>query len=131
MERDIDEYEIDSSTNVEIERGTLTVQEAQWLKANGVLRITGYKNETGKATNVVLDVEKLSRIAFEFDLLQQVASSVQTEILEAFRRSTDNTLTTSEIAQLTDRPKSSVSRALGQLTEKGKLQKVQSGVYRS
>jgi predicted transcriptional regulator of viral defense system len=82
-------------------------------------------------TRIKLDVEEIARIAFEFDLLKQVASTVEIEILETFRNSEDSTLTTSEIAQATGRPKSSVSRALSRLVEKTKLDKVQAGVYRT
>lgn len=130
MPYNFDQFEVSEETEIKITEGSLTIEEYEWLRSNGVFQIDGHQTNTGVATTAKLDVEKLSRIAFEYDLLKQAASSVETDILGTFRQSDDRTLTTSEIARRTDRPKSSVSRALGRLTEKKKLSKVQAGVYR-
>ncbi|WP_442903409.1 hypothetical protein [Halobacterium sp. KA-4] len=49
--------------------------------------------------------------------------------MEVFRRTSDDVLTTVQLADATDRPKSSISRALLRLVEKNKLHRVQAGVY--
>ncbi|WP_136591620.1 helix-turn-helix domain-containing protein [Salinigranum halophilum] len=130
-EHEFDLFEITEDTDVEIKPGYLTTEEHEWLRRSNALSINGFHTETGEVTRIKLDVEEIARIAFEFDLLKQVASTVEIEILETFRNSEDSTLTTSEIAQATGRPKSSVSRALSRLVEKTKLDKVQAGVYRT
>lgn len=130
-EYEFDLFEITEDTDVEVKPGHLTTEEYEWLQRSGALSIRGYQTATGKVNRIELDVEEIARIAFEFDLLKQVASTVEIEILETFRNSEDSTLTTSEIAHATGRPKSSVSRALSRLVEKAKLDKVQAGVYRT
>lgn len=130
MSHDFVRFQIGEGANIEVEGGEITPEEKDWLQRNGVFKIRGFQTETGVVNTAVLDVEKLSQIAFEFDLLKQVASSVETDILETFRKSEDRTLTTGEISEATGRPKSSVSRALSRLTEKQKVTKVQAGVYR-
>ena len=96
----------------------------------GILRVRSFNTKSGEVSDALLDLSALARIAFEYDLLRSVASRVEIDILEVFRSSSENTLTTSEIAEETGRPKSSISRALSQLVEKNKLTKVQAGVYR-
>ncbi|MFC6993182.1 helix-turn-helix domain-containing protein [Haladaptatus sp. GCM10025707] len=128
--RKFDAYNVTTDTDITAEAGSLTFAEVQWLTQAGVLRIKSHQTATGEVTNAILNVEKLADIAFENDILSKVASSVETDILGAFKQSEETTLTTGEIAGEIDRPKSSVSRALTKLTEKGKLNKVQSGVYR-
>jgi hypothetical protein len=130
MSQEFDQFKVDEETETQIKNGTFTPEEKRWLNQTGILRIQGYQTNTGKVHKLELDIEKLSQIAFEYDILKEVASSVEIDILEEFRRRDDRTLTTSEIAESTERPKSSISRALTRLTEKDKLTKVQAGVYR-
>jgi len=130
MSYPFDRFEITDDTDFEVENGSLTIEEQNWLRENGVLKIRGHHTETGTVSTAELDIKKLAQIAFEYDLLREVASSIDVEILDTFRRSDDRTLTTAEITRELDRPKSSVSRALTRLSEKGKLIKVQAGVYR-
>lgn len=130
MDDNIEQYQISENTNIEVQEGSITAEEKNWLKRNGVLRIEAYKTDTGEVANAVLDIQKLSEMAFEYDILRKVASPVEIDILSTFRDSTNDTLTTEEITEYTDRPKSSVSRALSRLSEKGKITKVQAGVYR-
>lgn len=130
-EYEFDLFEITEDTDVEIKPGHLTTEEYEWLQQSDALSIRDFQKATGKVNKIEIDVEEVARIAFEFDILKQVASTVEIEILEAFRNSKDRTLTTGEIAQATGRPKSSVSRALSRLVEKTKLNKVQAGVYRT
>ena len=127
---EFDRFEITEDTEFVVEPGSLTIEESEWLRANGAVRVRGHSTNSGKVTKLEIDVNKLSQLAFEYDLLKQVASTVEIEILETFRNSADRTLTTGEIADETGRPKSSISRALTRLVEKGKLDKVQAGVYR-
>lgn len=124
------EYVISDDTELEFTDGSLTAQEKQWLESTGILRVSSYSSNSGNVNEAEIDFEVLARMAFEYDLLRSVASRVEIDILEVFRRSSENTLTTSEIAEETERPKSSISRALSQLVEKNKLTKVQAGVYR-
>lgn len=123
-------FEVGPETEIDIEAGSITPEENGWLSENGVFHIRSYATETGKVSEAELDIEKLAQMAFEFDILKQVASSVEVDILEFFRTSDETTHTTGEISEATERPKSSVSRALTRLSEKQKLTKVQSGVYR-
>lgn len=123
------EYFISDHTKLDFVSGSFTDQEKQWLESAGILSVRSY-NSSGKINEVEINFEVLAKIAFEYDLLRSVASRVEIDILEVFRRSDENTLTTSEIAEETGRPKSSISRALSQLVEKDKLTKVQAGVYR-
>jgi len=126
----VDRYQITETTDIDIQEGNITAEEKNWLKRNGVLRIHAYTTDTGEVTDAELDVEKLSEIAFEYDILRKVASPVEIDILSLFRDGSNDTLTTDEITEYTGRPKSSVSRALSRLSEKGKITKVQAGVYR-
>ena len=126
---DIQEYNISDNTKVEFSNASLTDQEKRSLESTGILSVQR-RNSSGDIHEAYIDFEALARMAFEYDLLRSVASRVEIEILEVFRLSDENTLTTSEIAEKTERPKSSISRALSQLVEKDKLTKVQAGVYR-
>ena len=130
MDTELDQFEIDDETKIVPIDGTVTPHERNWLERTGVLRVRSHNTATGHISQAVLDVEQLSQLAFEYDILKEIASSVEVEILEEFRHSDEKTRTTAELADETDRPKSSVSRALTRLTEKGKLTKVQAGVYR-
>lgn len=130
MSYNFEYFTIGPNTEIEIEEAKITPQEREWLDENGVFKVSGHQTESGNVSKAELDVEKLAQIAFKYDLLKQVASSVEIDILEFFRTSDDRTHTTGEIAEATERPKSSVSRALTRLSEKGKLTKVQAGVYR-
>ena len=130
MDYEFDQFEVDDETEIVSLGGRLTPEEHTWLERTGILRIRSFNTDTGRISKAVFDVEQLSQMAFEYDILKEVASSVEIDILEEFRQSDDKTLTTAELADSTDRPKSSVSRALTRLTEKGKLTKVQAGVYR-
>lgn len=123
------EYVISDNTKLDFSNGSFTAQEKQWLESVGILSIQSYTS-SGNVNKAHIDFEVLAKMAFEYDLLRRVASRVEIDILEAFRRSSENTLTTSEIAEETGRPTSSISRALSQLVEKNKLTKVQAGVYR-
>jgi uncharacterized membrane protein len=123
------EYTISDTTELEIGEGAFTAQEKEALQSVGLLSVKSHSSN-GDVNRAYIDIEALARMAFEYDLLRNVASRVEIDILETFRRSDENTLTTSEIAKITERPKSSVSRALSQLVEKNKLTKVQAGVYR-
>lgn len=123
------QYTVSADTEVELSEGSVTDQEMRWLRSAGILGNTTYDKD-GHVNKAQIDFESLAKLAFEYDLLQSVASRVEIDILEYFRRSSENTHTTSEIAEATGRPKSSISRALSNLVEKDKLTKVQSGVYR-
>lgn len=125
-----DEYHTSDETEITISTGSFTEEERNWLESVGVFRINTVSTSSGEINEAHIDLNALAKIAFEYDLLQSVASRVEIDILEFFRRSEESTHTTSEIATETDRPKSSVSRALSQLVDKEKLTKVQAGVYR-
>lgn len=124
------QYNITDETDLKIKNGSFTEEERDWLESVGVFTIRSHHTTRGEIGEAYIDFDVLAKIAFEYDLLRNVASRVEIDILEVFRLSKENTLTTSELAAQTDRPKSSVSRALSQLVEKNKLTKVQAGVYR-
>lgn len=122
------QYEFNEETTVQVSEGTLTEDELNWLGEAGLVK---RRRSTGdEVTYIELDIKKLAQIAFEYENLITVASSVETDVMAVFRKRGENVLTTSQIAEYSDRPKSSVSRALGRLVDKGKITRVQSGVYR-
>lgn len=123
-----DEYRFTPETTVQIDEATLTKEELRWLSDAGL--VSRRQSSGGEVKHIQLDIKKLAQIAFEYENLITVASSVETDVMSVFRKRGDNVLTTSQIAEYSGRPKSSVSRALGRLVDKGKISKVQSGVYR-
>lgn len=129
-------YRISPSTKIEVEDYALTKDEWNWLtrKVAGGTG-TSFKdadaNNMHEVTKLPIDIEKLAEIAFEYDILEDVANTVEIEVIRHFRNSTETTMTTGEISDEIGRAKSSVSRALGRLVEKGQLERVQKGVYRS
>lgn len=125
---DEDTYSFSEETEIEIEEGEITAKEMDWLRSIGVMRPNVRSGD--KVKEATLNINVLAQVAFEYDLLQSVASRVEIDVLRFFRVSEESTHTTSEISESTGRPKSSVSRALSRLVEKDKLTKVQAGVYR-
>lgn len=124
-----DMYRVDEDTTVKFEKEDFTEEEWDWL--NNIS--TGARIGGGNPRHVdeiILNVEKLSRIAFEYDILEDVANTVEIEVVRHFRESPETTMTTGEISDTLSRSKSSVSRALGSLVERGQLERVQQGVYR-
>ena len=124
-----DNIEIGEETTIKCKPGELTAEEREWLNNSNVATIKTRADDT-TVYEMVIDIPKLSRLVFEHESLKSTASSVEVDILNMFRRVSDNILTTQQVAEKTGRPKSSVSRALGRLVEKGKIQKVQDGVYK-
>jgi len=121
--------EIGEDTDLDCREGEVTQDQLNWLEDSGiapVVRQTG----NGKVKRIKLDIQKLSQLAFEYELLKRTASSVEVDVLGEFRKATDNVLTTQQLTDRTGRPKSSVSRALSRLVKKDELDKVQDGVYR-
>lgn len=130
MSDSFDSYTITDETNIEIEGGEITNEEHDLLKAHGAVYVSGYKTKTGEVNDLQINASKLAQLAFECDLLDTVASTIEVEIMREFRQSEYRKLTTQEITAAVERPKPSVSRALKRLTEKDKIAKVQDGVYR-
>lgn len=124
-----DNFKITQQTEIELLDGDLTPTEKHWLENTGILKIKTFHTNTREATTVQIDVDKLAKFAFEYAILKDTASSVETDILGAFQKASDDVLTTSQLADDTGRPKSSISRALSRLVEKNKLNRVQAGVY--
>lgn len=129
------EFQINSDTRIQFTSVTLTESQLEGLREFGILETN---DELGfSAPNVrtidqaKINLRKLKQLLYQYQLLNSVASKVETEILEYFRESEGRTHTTKELAEAIDRPKSSVSRSLGKLVEKDQLDKVQDGVYRS
>ncbi|WP_187432962.1 helix-turn-helix domain-containing protein [Natronococcus pandeyae] len=127
-------YRIDNETKFQFRSVNLTSEDIDRLEQWGVLENKQMRNRGGakgqRIERVQMNFQAIRELAYEYDLLQKVASRVETQILECFRTSEETTLTTAEIADQIDRPKSSISRSLGQLVEKSQLTKVQNGVYR-
>jgi predicted transcriptional regulator len=123
-------YKITEQTDIEILEGELTDPERRWLESSRILEIKSHHTNTKEVTQANLNVDRLAQLAFEYEILKDIASSVETDIMDVFRRTSDNMLTTSQLADATGRPKSSISRALSRLVEKGKLHRVQAGVYK-
>ncbi|MFA9503080.1 helix-turn-helix domain-containing protein [Natrinema sp. H-ect1] len=127
-------YRIDNETTLQFRSVNLTPEDIDRLERWGIIEDTQLRSGSGikgqRIDGVQMDFQAVRELAYEYDLLQKVASRVETQILDCFRSSKETTLTTAEIADQIDRPKSSISRSLGQLVEKGQLTKVQNGVYR-
>lgn len=127
-------YRIDNETTLQFRSVNLTPEDIDRLERWGIIEDTQLRSGSGikgqRIDGVQMNFQAVRELAYEYDLLQKVASRVETQILDCFRSSEETTLTTAEIADQIDRPKSSISRSLGQLVEKGQLTKVQNGVYR-
>lgn len=127
-------YRIDNETTLQFRSVNLTPEDIDRLERWGIIENKQLRNASGvkgqRIDRVQMNFQAIRELSYEYDLLQKVASRVETQILECFRRSEETTLTTAEIADQIDSPKSSISRSLGQLVEKGQLTKVQNGVYR-
>jgi len=81
------------------------------------------------ANGVEIDVGLLAELMYRYETLDKVASNVQVEVLHHFRDSDDNKHSTQEVEEAIGRPKSSVSTALGELTDKGYLRRIKKGLY--
>lgn len=79
--------------------------------------------------SIEIDPAELAFVLYEYDILKKTASAVETDVLRVFRESNEKVLTTAQVTDRTERTKSSVSRALGELTEEGFLNRIQNGVY--
>ena len=123
-------YIFEQNTEIEFSEVALTEQEYEWLRKICIHISTNKRDGEYYVDEVILDTEKLAQMAFEYDILLDLASSVEVEIIRLFRQTERNTLTTAEISENINRSKSSVSRALTRLVEKDQLEKVQRGVYR-
>lgn len=123
-----DKIQISEEAELSCKAGEITEEELNWLEDSEVLNLKSRNEE--EISWLEVDVSKLSQIAFEYKLLRSTASSVEIDVLGAFKRAGDDILTTQQVTNMTSRPKSSVSRALSRLVEKNKLQKVQDGVYK-
>lgn len=125
-------YRLDDETDIQFQDVELTRGELEWLQGT-LLTGTSTRSE-GEDVAVVerttLDTQILAEMAFEYEILKGVANTVEIEVIRHFRQSGERTMTTGEISDALDRSKSSVSRALGRLVDKGQLDRVQKGVYR-
>lgn len=125
---------IDNETRFKFRSINLSPADMDRFEEWGIIENKSMRNTSGKKgqriERVQLNLQAVRELAYEYDLLQKVASRVETQILECFRSSEETTLTTAELADQIDRPKSSISRSLGNLVEKDQLTKVQNGVYR-
>lgn len=130
MAKPFDTYKITEQTQLKFVEREITLKEYQWLQGSHVLDIEQHANNTGEVIQMEIDFSELADLAFEHSLLKGIASNIELEILKEFEAHNDNRLTTQELAQFTNRPKASVSRALSRLVEKNKLVKVQDGLYR-
>ncbi|MBX0323864.1 helix-turn-helix domain-containing protein [Halomicroarcula sp. F13] len=129
------EFQIDGSTRMQFTSVTLTEGQLKNLQEFGIIEINDDPGFSAPNVRTIdqakIDLRKLKQLLYQYQLLNSVASKVETEILEYFRESEGRTHTTGELAEAINRPKSSVSRSLGKLVEKDHLDKVQDGVYRS
>lgn len=129
MARSYDSFTITDETNVRVRDGELGIREARILNNLGILYV-GDNNENGVVEDIDLDFSRLGRVAYEYELLDMVASQIEVEILDVFEEASESVLTTKQVVERTGRPTSSVSRALGRLADTRWLTKVQDGVYR-
>ena len=125
---------IDNETRFQFRSINLSQADMERFEELGIIENKSARNTSGKKgqriVRVQLNLHAVRELAYEYNLLQKVASRIETDILECFRSSEETTLTTAELANQIDRPKSSISRSLGNLVEKEQLTKVQNGVYR-
>lgn len=128
MTRDGDTLKLTDETTIKMSNGELGVKEREILHRAGIFLDS--RETDGVVTDVRLDFSRLGRIAYEHHLLKKVASQIEIEILDAFESASDSVLTTKQLVERTGRPTSSVSRALGRLSDTRWVEKVQDGVYR-
>jgi len=129
------EFRIDADTQVQFTSVTLTEGQLEDLQQYELIETTDDLGFSAPNVRTIeqarIDLRELKQLVYQYQLLDSVASKVETEILDYYRESEGRTHTTGELAEAIDRPKSSVSRSLGKLVEKGLLEKVQDGVYRT
>jgi hypothetical protein len=120
-------YEITDSTDVRMPNENITKHELNELIDLGVIRHRTLS--TPYLDSMSLDIDKLRQIAFEYSILNDVANSVEVDVLRYIRRADTDRVTTGEIAEELDRPSATISRTLGNLVEKGQINKIQDGLY--
>jgi predicted transcriptional regulator len=125
-----DGYKITEQTDVVVEEREISPEEVDDMNNTKVARIRRHNNNTGEIGEIRIDLSELVKVAYEHQILSEVASTVEVEVLRYLRESGREQLTTKQITEAVDRPKSSVSRTLTSLTEKGRITRVQNGVYR-
>ena len=125
--------EVEFSEDTQLRCGPTSISETdlQRLEEAGVFADVGLNedDEHTTAQGVEIDVRLLAELLYRYETLDYVASDVRVEILEHFRKSDDNKHSTKELQEETGRHKSTVSDALGQLTEEGYLRQIQRGIY--
>jgi|SRR6056297_1551368 len=129
------EFRISGDTKMQFTSVNFTESQLKSLQQFGIIETNDDLGFSAPNVRMIdqakIDLRKLKQLLYQYQLLDSVASKVETEILDYFRESEGKTHTTGELAEATGRPKSSVSRSLGKLVEKDQLDKVQDGVYRS
>lgn len=130
-----EKFRIGGNTTMQFTSVDFTEEELKTLQQFGIIETgdeLGFQSPNVRMIDQAkIDLDKLKQLLYQYKLLNNVASKVETDILDHFRESEERTHTTGELAEATGRPKSSVSRSLGKLVEKGQLDKIQDGVYRS
>lgn len=120
-------YEISSDLSVHASADKITKHELDMLEKSGIVVSSSTNNY--QLTDLEIDLQTLQEIAFEYSILKRVASTVEIEIMKYIRMTTNDRITTREVADAVDRPPSTVSRTLGKLVDKGQIKKVQDGLY--
>lgn len=125
--------EVEFSEDTEIRCGptNITEEDLQRLEEAGVFVDVGLNEDDGHSTaeTVEIDVRLLAELLYRYETLDYIASDVRVEVLHHFRTSDDNKHSTKELQEATGRHKSTVSDALGTLTEAGYLEQIQRGIY--
>jgi len=129
MAQDENAFEIVDDTQVMIGEGSITEEELKQLQNLNI--VVSYKTNNYQLTQIEFNTRQLRDIGFEYNILKDVASSIEVEVMRVFRRTDTERLTTGEISDSIDKPPSSVSRALARLVDKGQIEKIQRGVYSS
>jgi predicted transcriptional regulator len=120
-------YQITNDTEVRFENQNITKHGLNELGGVGVVKHRNISPD--HVDSLLLDINKLRKIAFEYSILNDVANSVEVDVLRYIRRANTDRITTGEIAEQLDRPPATISRTLGNLVEKGQIKKIKNGLY--
>jgi Fic family protein len=129
MTEDSKQYQLNADIEVSLNDANeiITRYELEQLRRQDV--VADYTVSNYQLEELVLDSEELAKMAYEYSILEGLASNVEVEVMKYFRNTQNKRVTSKEVREHLNRPASTVSRALSSLVEKGQITRVQKGVY--
>ena len=129
-------FRIDTDTNIEPYVVEIDEEELDFLHHLGIIGRRSHRSYDKSKRHIVemrVDFERMAEAMRDYDRLRRNQRTIEDEIIgyfiKAYRSDGRRIFTTGQLADELDHPKSSISRSLNKLTERGELTKVQRGVY--